>query len=88
MGAHLRKSLGLLEKSAGRNMDVKGYSGKVSEGSENYGRESFLCLKKYKYYPDLDVARDGNINGASGETLEVEKCWILKALLHKGRKFG
>lgn len=70
MEAHLRKSLGCFEKSAGRNMGVKVSFDKVSERSKNYGRESFHCLKKYIYYHDLNVARDVNIKGASGENLE------------------
>lgn len=52
-------------------MDIKGDSGEGSEGRERSCRESFSCPREYLHYQEQNVARNVNIEGASGKVLEM-----------------
>ena len=49
--AHYRKSLVCLEKTVGRNVDIKGDPGEGSERKEGNGVKSISSLREYMYRP-------------------------------------
>ena len=56
--AHDTKSLGCLEEIVGRNMDIKGDFGRVSEGSEKDSRGILCHLREYIYCHEQNFARN------------------------------
>ena len=56
--AHDRKDLHCLEEIVGRNMDVKGDSGKDLEGREKDSRAVFFRLREYIYCHEENFARN------------------------------